>query len=52
MKIRDLVAGIIFLAFLIWFMGSWMEVQIASLNDWDYVYCPLNMFVLLCEVVK
>ena len=52
MKIRDLVAGIIFLTFLIWLLGSWMEVQIAAADNWQHTYCPLNMFVLLCEVVK
>ena len=52
MKIRDLVAGIIFLTFMIWFLASWTEVQIAAVDNWQHTYCPLNMFVLLCEVVK
>ena len=52
MKVKDIIAGIIFLAFLLWFLGSWTEVQIAAASDWNHAYCPLNMFVLLCEVVK
>lgn len=52
MKVRDIVLVLIVAILLIWFMGSWMEVQIASLNDWDYVYCPLNMFVMLCEAAQ
>ena len=52
MKIRDLVAGIIFLTFMIWFLASWTEVQIAAASDWNHAYCPVNMFVLLCEAMK
>ena len=49
MKIRDLVAGIIFLAFLIWFMGSWLEV-LAYSGKVEHTYCTLNAFVLIGEM--
>ena len=52
MKIKDLVLGIIFMAFLIWFMASWTEVQIAAVDNWQHTYCPLNMFVMLCEAMR
>ena len=51
-KVKDLVLGIIFLAFLIWFMASWTEVQIAAVDNWQHTYCPLNMFVMLCEAMR
>lgn len=52
MKVRDIVLVLITAILLIWFMGSWTEVQIAATSDWNHVYCPVNMFVLLCEVVR
>lgn len=50
MKIKDLVAGIIFLAFLIWFMGSWAEVMAYSGKGIEHTYCTLNAFVLIGEM--
>ena len=52
MKVRDIVLVLIVAILLIWFMASWAEVQIAAVDNWQHAYCPLNMFVLLCEVVK
>lgn len=52
MKVRDIVLVLITAILLIWFMGSWTEVQIAGVDNWQHTYCPVNMFVLLCEVVK
>ena len=50
MKVKDLVAGIIFLAFLIWFMGSWFEVMAYSGTGAEHEYCPANVFVLILEM--
>lgn len=50
MKVKDLVAGIIFLAFLIWFMGSWFEVMACSGTGAEHEYCPANVFVLILEM--
>lgn len=47
MKVKDLVAGIIFLAFLIWFMGSWFEVLAYSGTGVEHECCPANVFVLI-----
>lgn len=52
MKMKDIIAGILFLAFLLWFLGSWFEVQLAAATDWHHTYCPANMFVLIGEVMK
>mgnify|MGYP003426973532 CR=1 FL=1 len=52
MKVRDIVLVLIVAILLIWFMGSWTEVQIAAASDWNHAYCPANMFVLLCEVAR
>ena len=52
MKVRDIVLVLIVAILLIWFMASWAEVQMAAADNWQHTYCPLNMFVLLCEVVK
>lgn len=50
MKVKDLVAGIIFLAFLIWFMASWFEVLACSGTGIEHEYCQANMFFLIGEM--
>ena len=50
MKNKDLVAGIIFLAFLIWFLGSWAEVMMCSGTGVEHDYCQANVFVLILEM--
>ena len=52
MRVRDIIAGIIFLAFLLWFLGSWAEVMMCSGTGIEHTYFPANMFVLIGEVVK
>ena len=52
MKVRNIVLMLITAILLIWFMGSWTEVQIAAGDNWQHTYCPVNMFVLLCEVAR
>lgn len=52
MKVKDIIAGIIFLAFLIWFMASWFEVLSVSGTGIQHTYCPANMFFLIGEAVK
>ena len=52
MKVRDIVLVLITAILLIWFMGSWTEVQIAAVDNWQHTYCPLNMFVMLCEAMR
>ena len=50
MKVKDIIAGIIFLAFLLWFLGSWAEVMMCSGTGIEHTYCPLNAFVLIGEM--
>lgn len=52
MKVRDIVIALIVAILLIWLIGSWMEVQIAAVDNWQHTYCPLNMFVMLCEAMR
>ena len=52
MKVRDIVLVLITAILLIWFMASWAEVQIAAVDNWQHTYCPINMFVMLCEAMK
>ena len=52
MKVRDIVLVLITAILLIWLIGSWMEVQIAAVDNWQHTYCPLNMFVMLCEAMR
>lgn len=50
MKVKDIVLTIIFLAFLIWFMGSWFEVLAFSGTGIEHEYCQANMFFLIGEM--
>ena len=52
MKVRDIVLVLITAILLIWFMASWAEVQMAAVDNWQHTYCPLNMFVMLCEAMR
>lgn len=52
MKAKDIIAGIVFLTFMIWFLGSWAEVQVTSGTGLQHEYCQVNLFVLLGEAVK
>ena len=50
MKVKDIVLTIIFLTFLIWFMGSWFEVLACSGTGIEHEYCQANMFFLIGEM--
>lgn len=50
MKVKDIIAGIVFLAFLIWFLGSWAEVMMCSGTGIEHEYCQANMFFLIGEM--
>lgn len=52
MKAKDIVLTVLFLALLLWFISSWVEVMMFSGTGIEHTYCPANIFVLIVEMAK